>query len=298
MTSERKSHPYLRVWVADIVQSCQEMTPRQFGAHVRMLLHAWDRGYCSADPAKLGAVTGPVPADEMLDVLDRWQRTTIQGVRGEVLVNARLERERTIMVEQANARSAAGRRANEIRWGSQSDPSRIPIGSQTDPTLDTRLQTPDSRGQTQDTEGCTARKRAVPTDSIMWSPSDGWQGITDKDRADWAVAYPAVAVDRELAVADQWLKANPEKARKKKWRAFLARWFGRTQERGGNGGGKVEPNTAPRQRDRSHIPEDCAPSAEHLFWDGAFPNIPSMYTDTAGNLRSTTSRKIICAADT
>ena len=71
MTSERKSHPYLRVWVADIVQSCQEMTPRQFGAHMRMLLHAWDRGSCSADPGKLAAITGPVPADEMLDVLDR-----------------------------------------------------------------------------------------------------------------------------------------------------------------------------------------------------------------------------------
>lgn len=282
MTSERKSHPYLRVWVADIVQSCQEMTPRQFGAHMRMLLHAWDRGSCSADPGKLAAITGPVPADEMLDVLDRWQRTTIEGVRGDVLINARLERERAVMIEQATARSAAGRRANQIRWGSQTDPNRIPIGSQTDPTPDTRLQTPDSRQEIPDGEGSTARKRAVPTDSIQWSPIDGWQGITDRDRADWAIAYPAVGVDQELAKSDQWLRANPEKARKKKWRAFLTRWFDRTQERGGSGGGKVG-----RSHQRApHIATDCHPD-DYGSWyttDGR-PRNPMIYRTLDGRRR-------------
>lgn len=211
--------------------------------------------------------------------------------RGGYFVNRRLEAEidackvKSDKAREAAKRSHSGRSANALRTHSE----RSAIRGEERREEENR----------EETEDCTARKRAVPTDSISWSPIDGWQGITDKDRADWAVAYPAVAVDRELAVADQWLKANPEKARKKKWRAFLARWFGRTQERGGNRAGRVEPNAAPRRHepDRSHIPEDCAPGQDHLFWDGTFPNIPSTYTDTAGNLRHTRTRKIICAAE-
>jgi hypothetical protein len=288
MTGERKSHPYLRVWVADIVQSCQEMTPRQFGAHVRMLLHAWDRGYCSADTGKLAAITGPVPAEEMLDVLDRWQRKTIDGVRGEVLVNGRLERERQVMIEQATARSAAAQKANAIRWGSQSDPPRIRDGSQTDPTPDSILQTPDDRGETP-SEVCSATRdaRAKPADTIAWSFDDGWTGISEKDRTDWGIAYPAVDLDVELVRADQWLKGHPAQARKKLWRAFLTRWFGKEQERGGSR--KVTPAGAPRPPEQYrpfNAPEDCDPSDYHRFRtpDGR-PCSPSIYLTKSGRKR-------------
>jgi len=301
MTGERKSHPYLRVWVADIVQSCQEMTPRQFGAHVRMLLHAWDRGYCSADPGKLAAITGPVPEEEMLDVLDRWQRKTIDGVRGEVLVNGRLERERQVMIEQATARSAAAQKANAIRWGSQTDPSRIRDGSQTDPTPDTRLQIPDDREETPAVISSAPRKaRAKPTDPIVWTSELSWAGITEADRAAWAIAYPAVDIDRDLVKADQYLRSNPAKAHKRKWRSFITRWFDRTQERGGN---RTDLKPAPAKgaahgfrANRSHIPPDCRPEDEYLFWDGGFPRIPNLYTDNDGNLRHGETRNIICPA--
>lgn len=286
---------WFKFYPGDWALDTQGMTPLAKGLYVDMLCMQWAGRRLPADLAEL---TIMLPA-----MTERTYRELLQHfvVEDGWLVNGRLERER----EDAEGRSENGRAAARRKHDAEcarSAPAVPPHSGRSAAAVPPQChQDTDTEADTDtetEAEGCTARKRAVPTDSIMWSPSDGWQGITDKDRADWAVAYPAVAVDRELAVADQWLKANPEKARKKKWRAFLARWFGRTQERGGNGGGKVQPNTAPRQRDRSHIPEDCAPSAEHLFWDGAFPNIPSMYTDTAGNLRSTTSRKIICAADT
>jgi hypothetical protein len=40
-------------------------------------------------------------------------------------------------------------------------------------------------------------------------------------------------LDQELAKATAWLKANPERAGKRKWRAFIVRWLGKCQERGG-----------------------------------------------------------------
>lgn len=287
---------WFKFYPGDWALDTQGMTPLAKGLYVDMLCMQWAGRRLPADLAEL---TIMLPA-----MTERTYRELLQHfvVEDGWLVNGRLERER----EDAEGRSengrAAARRKHETdcaRSASAVPPHSGRSAAALRPQCHQEAEADTEADTETDTEGCTARKRAVPVDSIVWSPEDGWQGITDKDRADWAVAYPAVAVNRELAVADQWLKANPEKARKKKWRAFLARWFGKTQERGGNGGARLEPIAAPRRHepDRSHIPEDCAPGQDHLFWDGTFPNIPSTYTDTAGNLRHTRTRKIICAAE-
>lgn len=77
------------------------------------------------------------------------------------------------------------------------------------------------------------RTRSQPRDGVRWDAESGWQGITDADRAEWAAAFPGAALDQELAKATAWLKANPERAGKRKWRAFLVRWLGKCQDRGG-----------------------------------------------------------------
>ena len=77
------------------------------------------------------------------------------------------------------------------------------------------------------------RTRSQPPDAVSWSADAGWQGITDADRQEWAAAYPGAVLDQELAKATAWLKAHPERAGKRKWRAFVVRWLGKCQERGG-----------------------------------------------------------------
>ena len=77
------------------------------------------------------------------------------------------------------------------------------------------------------------RARSQHPDAVSWTADAGWQGITDADRQEWAVAYPGAVLDQELAKATAWLKANPERAGKRKWRAFIVRWLGKCQERGG-----------------------------------------------------------------
>ena len=68
---------------------------------------------------------------------------------------------------------------------------------------------------------------------ISWAADAGWSGITDADRQGWAAAYPGAVLDRELAKASEWLKANPQRAGKRNWRAFLVRWLQRCQDHGG-----------------------------------------------------------------
>lgn len=77
----------------------------------------------------------------------------------------------------------------------------------------------------------SAKRPAAPM--VTWDSSEGWQGITAEDRAEWAAAYPGASLDTELARATAWLKANPAKAGKRNWRLFVVRWLARCQDRGG-----------------------------------------------------------------
>ena len=75
---------------------------------------------------------------------------------------------------------------------------------------------------------------SVSSSALRWSRDAGFVGITAKDRAGWATAYPAVDVDRQLAAMHEWLVSNPEKSVKSKWRRFITNWLARSQERGGD----------------------------------------------------------------
>lgn len=77
------------------------------------------------------------------------------------------------------------------------------------------------------------RSRSKPADSIRWSPAAGWEGIEAADRTAWATAFPACDIAGELARMTEWLKSNPEKAHKSRWRAFVTKWLTRSQDRGG-----------------------------------------------------------------
>jgi hypothetical protein len=69
---------------------------------------------------------------------------------------------------------------------------------------------------------------------VSWDADAGWQGIADRDRQEWAVAYPGAVIDQELAKATAWLRANPKRAGKRNYRAFLVRWLSKTQNQGGS----------------------------------------------------------------
>ena len=94
-----------------------------------------------------------------------------------------------------------------------------------------RINTPAAQVATSDSP--KRRKRSQPTDSVSWDADAGWEGITDADRQEWRLAYPACDLPGELAKATSWLRANPTKARKSNWRRFVVSWLTRSQDRGG-----------------------------------------------------------------
>lgn len=57
-----------------------------------------------------------------------------------------------------------------------------------------------------------------------------FEGITEKDIADWKIMYPHIDLKVETLKAAQWLKNNPSKNNKKQWRKYLTGWFGRAND--------------------------------------------------------------------
>ena len=76
--------------------------------------------------------------------------------------------------------------------------------------------------------------RAKRVYRIGWDAKRAFTGLTEADRKTWESAYPAVNIDRALAAAHAWLIANPLKAKKSNWGAFINRWLSREQDRGGD----------------------------------------------------------------
>ena len=57
-----------------------------------------------------------------------------------------------------------------------------------------------------------------------------FEGISEKDSADWKLMYPHIDLQVEILKATQWLKSNPSKSNKKNWRKYLTGWLGRTND--------------------------------------------------------------------
>jgi hypothetical protein len=74
----------------------------------------------------------------------------------------------------------------------------------------------------------------APALKPVWSPLIGWENVTEELKAEWAAAYPACDIDRQLAAMTAWLRANPLKAHKSNWAKFATNWLSRSQDKGGD----------------------------------------------------------------
>ncbi len=60
-------------------------------------------------------------------------------------------------------------------------------------------------------------------------------GITQKDLENWEKLYPSLDVSLEILEMEEWLKANPTRAKLKNlWRRFLTTWLKKSEEKASN----------------------------------------------------------------
>lgn len=231
MARKPDSHHVLPLWCDDLIASTVDMTPACFGAYMRLLCYAWTRGGIPDDEAACSRIAGG------LEVGD-WEaiRSRLTETENGRLTHQRLELERVAVAEIREKRAEAGRkggnaRANAIANVWQTSGKSVAPNPNPNPyPSHTEEQQPAAPVPTSDSAK-PPRSRAKSL--ISWAADAGWSGITDADRQGWATAYPGAVLDRELAKASEWLKANPQRAGKRNWRAFLVRWLQRCQDHGG-----------------------------------------------------------------
>ena len=245
MARKPDSHHVLPLFCDDLIASCVDMTPACFGAYMRLLCYAWTRGGIPDDEVACGRIAGGLEPGDWAAIRTRLVPIASGSQPKVRLTHPRLELERHAVEAHKQKKSDAGKKGNSARWGSQTDRKAIAEGiangSQTNrktiapnpsPSLPVKdIQTPSESVATSDPP--KRRKRSQHPDSVSWSADAGWKGITDADRSEWSTAFPGAILDQELAKATAWLHANPERAGKRKWRAFIVRWLGKCQERGG-----------------------------------------------------------------
>jgi uncharacterized protein YdaU (DUF1376 family) len=231
MARKPDSHHVLPLWCDDLIASTVDMTPACFGAYMRLLCYAWTRGGIPDDEAACSRIAGGLEDGD-------WEaiRSRLTETEDGRLTHQRLELERVAVAEIREKRAEAGRkggnaRANALANGWQTSSKSVAPNPNPNPyPSHTEDEQPAAPVPTSDSAK-PPRSRAKSL--ISWAADAGWSGITEADRQGWAAAYPGAVLDRELAKASEWLKANPSRAGKRNWRAFLVRWLQRCQDQGG-----------------------------------------------------------------
>lgn len=89
--------------------------------------------------------------------------------------------------------------------------------------------------------GQKKNKGGAARDALAWTPEGGWTGFTSNLWEGLSRAYPACDIRRQMLAMEQWLKANPARARKSNWRKFVTSWLAKEQDRGGDLRGMPQP---------------------------------------------------------
>lgn len=231
--------PYIPLFVDDFIGGTMHLSPPAVGCYIRLLFVQWKHGRFTWAQAR-NAV--PLLDDHWPEINDKFLTD------GDAFWNKRLAEEREKAIEIQTKRSAGGKMTAKLLKSRSADstaqcsaecsaPSTAQCISYLIPhTSEHTAQNPQDEAAARLLAPTRDAKppRSKPKDAIRWSPSESWVGISDADRQAWATAYPACDIGRQLAAMEQWLLANPAKAKKSAWRRFVTTWMGRSQDRGGD----------------------------------------------------------------
>ena len=261
MADDKKVDIWMPLYVSDFLTATLGWSAEERGHYLTLLMAQWAMGGLPSDPKALERISPGVGGCwEMLG--EKFPA----GPDGK-LRNGRLEEHRAKSLDLREERSKRASKAAQKRWagdvGEGGDgaastgeecsgqcseqcsghcvekcSSYAASSSSSQEELQPAAPVPTSRP--------AAAVRSPAKAGIAWSSADGWAGITEQDRGEWATAYPGAILDQELAKATAWLRANPKRAGRRNWRRFLVGWLQRCQDKGGSvRGASVRPGDAP-----------------------------------------------------
>lgn len=230
---------WMPVYTAELLASCADMSPAQFGSYMRLLCYAWQSGGLPNDMEACCRIAGGcTPADwsvvrKRLVVIDA-------GTSEERLSHARLESERGKQQDKYDKKVEAIAKARAARIVSSNDDSlghNTVVNDVNNPVNNGQLEPEQELELEQDShkrvKGRTPRARRtpiVPLPPIGWNAADGFTGITDAHMASWKSAFPLVDIERSKARAHANLLVTTKKYTSSGIGRYLKNWLQGDQE--------------------------------------------------------------------
>ena len=245
---------WMPLYTADVLASCADMSPAQFGSYMRLLCYAWQSGGLPNDMEACCRIAGGcTPTDwsavrKRLVVLDagtseeRLSHPRLEAERSKAEAGYQRKRDAIAKARQSNPRN----RTDHSTDNSTDDSTDNSPQLQPQPQPQPQLQPPIKNESPTEILGAT-RQKPRRTYRITWDADAGFQGVSDSDLSRWKAAYPGVNLTQETAKAHAWLVDNPSKGGKRNWAAFLNRWFARVQDKGGSSNLPAAPQKTFRQ---------------------------------------------------
>ena len=230
---------YMPLYVSDFVVSTQSLTQSQLGAYIRLLCFAWSEGGLPNDYEACSRIAGGIPKEDWAVIRKRLQ-VFDADTSEERLSHPRMEKVRVKACRAYESRVAGAEKARRKREDSDHQVDHQVDHQSHAPDADDSLQLKPKpkpkqklkpnplKGSTEPPVGGSAAKRhkaARRTDPLVWTEESGWEGITDRDRAEWSAAYPAVNLDQEIAKSSAHLRANRLKRPVSEFRKYLDSWL-------------------------------------------------------------------------
>lgn len=169
-----------------------------------------------------------------------------------------------------------------VGWVSATDPP--PISHQSATNLPVKSNRLPPTVQENNSTHTVQNNTSVQVPAIAWNAAEGFSGISDRDFEEWEEAYPACDLKRQLAAMNQWLKANPAKARKSMWRKFITNWLKSSQEKGGDINSGYVPKLRNHEKPAAKIPawanhprfKEAASEVLEKPFDGTWEDFPKI----------------------
>ena len=237
------SAPWVAFYCTDFLDGTAGWTATERGAYIILLCQSWKSDGLPADPKRIFLIDPDIK--DVWGTLESKFPLASDGKRR----NPRQEDGRSEMIDISTKNSAAGLASAEARrLNARLTPVGTPVGTEppTKPQpnfnplpspspspspVPSHVPEPKQFSDSLEPDKKSARRQVV---GITWDADSGFQNVTDSHKIAWRVAYPNCSVDTSLARMHVWLIANPSKAHKTNWLRFIANWFARTREDGGN----------------------------------------------------------------
>lgn len=255
-------YPFTKFYPADFLADTTDLSPGAVGTWMRILCHLWHaqpKGALTLTMAKWAVRCNTTP-DVLAGHFDELQSGNPPVAVIECDDNGLSQNHNTNITVSCRRilRDAKALHSNYIRQrrfrvthrcnacdngndNGNDNGQKLEVRSQKSEARITTLAASPASQVTPPPESLEATKQEIlPQDKrLTWCrESSRILGFIPEDFVAWAPAFPALDLKQEIAQAEGWLKANPTQL-KKNYAKFLFNWFTRSQQRGGNAGGRL-----------------------------------------------------------